>query len=70
MKTECDYLNGWVQRRSHREKILMVNPKDIAGNAEKEEEEGGDKFFETVLHYLDIDIMQMSALTCGSNFQQ
>ena len=45
MKMECDYLNGWKkgqnQKRSHTQKISpkMVNPRDIAGNAEEEKDE-------------------------------
>ena len=33
MKTECDYLNGWIKKRSHTQKShpKMVNPRDIAG---------------------------------------
>ena len=32
-KTECDYLNGWIKKRSHTQKShpKMVNPRDIAG---------------------------------------
>ena len=38
-KTECGYLYGWIQTTDKYEKIWprMVNPKDKAGNAEKEE---------------------------------
>ena len=33
MKTECDYLNGWIKKRSHTQKShpKLVNPRDIAG---------------------------------------
>ena len=33
MKTECDYPNGWIKKRSHTQKSRpkMVNPRDIAG---------------------------------------
>ena len=33
MKTECDYLNGWIKKRSHTWKShpKMVNPRDKAG---------------------------------------
>ena len=33
MKTECDYLNGWIKKRSHMQKShpKVVNPRDIAG---------------------------------------
>ena len=39
MKTECDYLYGWIKKRSHMQKAhqKMVNPRDIAWNAEEEE---------------------------------
>ena len=39
MKTECDYLNGWIEKRSHMQKShpQMVNPRDIVENAEEEE---------------------------------
>ena len=32
-KTECDYLNGWIKKRSYTQKShpKMVNPRDIAG---------------------------------------
>ena len=32
-KTECDYLNGWIKKRSHMQKShpKVVNPRDIAG---------------------------------------
>ena len=32
-KTECDYLNGWIKKRSHTQKShpKAVNPRDIAG---------------------------------------
>ena len=40
MKTECDYLNGWIKKRSHTQNLIkMVNPRDIAGITEEEEEE-------------------------------
>ena len=40
MKTECDYHYGWIKKTVTYAKIWpkMVNPRDIAGNAEKEEE--------------------------------
>ena len=33
MKTECDYLNGWIKKRSHTQKShpKMMSPRDIAG---------------------------------------
>ena len=36
-KTECDYLNGWIKRRSHLQKSHseVVNPRDIAGERKK-----------------------------------
>ena len=41
MKTECDYLYGWIKNWSHTQKSHpnMVNPRDLAGKAEEEEEE-------------------------------
>ena len=38
MKTECDYLYGWILKNGHIRKISpkMVNPSDLAGNAEEE----------------------------------
>ena len=41
MKTKCDYLYGWIKKTVTCTKISpkMVNPRDIAGNAEEEEEE-------------------------------
>ena len=37
MKTECDYLNGWIKKRSHTQKShpKAVNPRDIAGEHKK-----------------------------------
>ena len=39
-KTECDYLNGWIKKTVTYAKISpkMVNPRDIAGEREEEEE--------------------------------
>ena len=36
-KTECDYLNGWIKKRSHTQKYhpKVVNPRDIAGERKK-----------------------------------
>ena len=38
-KTECDYLNGWIKKRSHTQKShpKVVNPRDIAGERKKKE---------------------------------
>ena len=43
-KRECDYLNGWIKKNkktitSAKITLKMVNPRDIAGNAEEEEED-------------------------------
>ena len=40
-KTEYDYLNSWIKKTVKYAKISpkMVNSRDIAGNAEEEEEE-------------------------------
>ena len=37
MKTECDYLNGWIKKQSHTQKShpKVVNPRDIAGEHKK-----------------------------------
>ena len=43
MKTECDYLYSWIEKkRPYVQKYhpKMVNPSDLAGNAEEEEEIG------------------------------
>ena len=34
---ECDYLNGWIKKRSHTQKShpKMVNPRDIAGECRR-----------------------------------
>ena len=39
MKTECDYLCGWMKKRSHMQKNSpkMVNPRGIAGNADDDD---------------------------------
>ena len=39
-KTECDYLNGWIKKRSHTQKShpKVVNPRDIAGERKKKKE--------------------------------
>ena len=36
-KTECDYLNGWIKKRSHTQKShpKVVNPRDLAGERKK-----------------------------------
>ena len=36
-KTECDYLNGWIKKRSYTQKShpKVVNPRDIAGERKK-----------------------------------
>ena len=36
-KTECDYLNGWIKKRSHTQKShpKVVNPRDIGGERKK-----------------------------------
>ena len=38
MKTECDYLNGWIKKRAHTQKShpKVVNPRDIAGERKKQ----------------------------------
>ena len=38
-ETECDYLNGWIKKRSHMQKShpKWWTPRDIPGNAEEEE---------------------------------
>ena len=38
-KTECDYLNGWIKKRSHTQKShpKVVNPRDLAGEHEKKQ---------------------------------
>ena len=37
MKTECDYLSGWIKKRSHTQKShpKVVNPRDIAEERKK-----------------------------------
>ena len=39
IETECDYLNNWIQKRSHMQKshLKMVSSRDIVGNAEEED---------------------------------
>ena len=36
-KTECDYLSGWIEKQSHKQKSQpkTVNPRDIAGERRK-----------------------------------
>ena len=53
MKTECDYLHGWIKKQSHKQKShqKMVNPRDIAGNAEEEANQ-----FYGCYHYKEIAI--------------
>ena len=38
-KTECDYLNGWIKKRSHTQKShpKVVNPRGIAGERKKKQ---------------------------------
>ena len=47
-KTEYDYLDGWIKKRSYthtkkkkkkKNSPKLMNPSDLAGNAEEEEEE-------------------------------
>ena len=37
MKMECDYLNGWIKKRSHTQNShpKVVNPRDVAGERTK-----------------------------------
>ena len=39
--TECDYLNGWIRKRSHSQKShpKMVNPRGIPGERRRRREE-------------------------------
>ena len=43
-KTECDYLNGWIKKRSHTQKShpKVVNPRDIAGERKKKKKRYSD----------------------------
>ena len=43
-KTECDYLNGWIKKRSHTQKShpKVVNPRDIAGERQKKKKKKKD----------------------------
>ena len=54
MKTDCDYLNGWIKKWSHMQKSHpeMVNPRSIAGNTEGEEEEEETPLSSTILYHL------------------
>ena len=38
---ECDYLNGWIKKRSHTQKShpKVVNPKDTAGEQKKNDDD-------------------------------
>ena len=44
-KTECDYLYGWIKKRSHAQKShkKKMKPRVIAGNAEEDEEEKSEE---------------------------
>ena len=46
MKMEYGYLNGWIKNWSHTQNIStkIVNPRDLVGNAEEEEECSGFPF--------------------------
>ena len=39
-KMECDYLNGWIKKRSHSQEShpKVVNPRDIAGERKKKQQ--------------------------------
>ena len=39
-KTECDFLQGWIKKRSHMQKShpKVVNPRDIAGERKKQKQ--------------------------------
>ena len=54
MKMECDYLNGWIKKRSHTQKFhpKVVNPRDIAGERQKKKKKkncGGSDWGSVVL---------------------
>ena len=34
-KMECDYLSGWIKKKSHKNPTKNCEPKDIAGNTEE-----------------------------------
>ena len=44
VKTECDYLNGWIKKWSHTQKShpKMVNTRDITGERRKKTPKTGD----------------------------
>ena len=47
-KTECDYLNGWIKKRSHTQKShpKVVNPRDIAGERKKKKKKKNDSYYD------------------------
>ena len=45
MKTECDYLKGWIKSHKQKSHPKMVNPRDTAGNTEEEEEKEIPRYF-------------------------
>ena len=55
MKTECDYLNGWIKKRSHTQKShpKVVNPKDTAGERTKKKKRAKNRTIHLQInHYL------------------
>ena len=61
-KTECDYLNGWIKKRSHTQKShpKMVNPRDIAVERRRREEEEVHTYWKYTDTYLT-DLQQLVA---------
>ena len=50
MKTECDYLNAWIKKRSHTQKShpKVVNPRDIARERKKKKKKKKKSLLNTV----------------------
>ena len=57
-KTECDYLNGWIKKRSHTQKShpKVVNPRDIAGERKKKKKKSFSFFHQIQLAHLRTSI--------------
>ena len=51
-KTECDYLNGWIKKRSHTQKShpKVVNPRDIAGERKKKKKKKDTRYLFDVFY--------------------
>ena len=71
-KTECDFLNGWIKKRSHTQKShpKVVNPRDIAGERKKKKKKKKKKRKEVLYRVPSIKtenkLTNIQKMTCES----